>query len=118
MFKSMTELRFSNEDFHSSIGVPLHRTSDSISTVPQYPPVRPRVLVVEFRDEVYAGLKAVLEEHNCRVTRAEVGADVAGSISNVPQILCWSTSPCLMRVAGWSLASFSLRASVCPSGCM
>jgi DNA-binding NtrC family response regulator len=80
MFKSMTELRFSNEDFRSSIGAPMRRTSDSISTVPQYPPIRPRVLVVEFRDEVYAGLKAVLEEHNCRVTRAEVGADVAGSI--------------------------------------
>jgi len=42
--------------------------------------VRPRVLTVECRDEVYAKLKALLDDECCDVARAELGATVASAL--------------------------------------
>ena len=103
MFKTMTELRFCKADFRSSIDASLCRISDSIATATGYSPIRPRVLVVEFRDEVYAGLKVVLEEHDCRVIRAEVGAAVAGSIAQFsPDLVLVNES--MPDESGWLVA--------------
>lgn len=40
----------------------------------------PRVLIVEFRDEVFAALKSLLEENRCQVGRAVSGRDVATEV--------------------------------------
>jgi len=63
-------LRSAGRDYHL-------RPSDSISPRREGTQRRARALVVEFRDEVYAGLKAQLEEYGFEVERAESGATVA-----------------------------------------
>ena len=65
-------------------GISTCRTSDSIPFVCQSTWVRPRVLVVEFRDEVHAGLKTLVEEHGFEVERAERGADGGSRIQPLP----------------------------------
>ena len=80
MIETLSQLRCYEGYLRSTAIAPARCPSNSNSTASQLTSFRPRVLVVEFRDEVYAGLKAVLEEHGCHVARAEFGATVAGTL--------------------------------------
>lgn len=81
MLRTLAEMRCCDEYLGSTAGTHERRTSAATSRQRQVVPIGPRVLVVEFRDEVFAGLKAVLDEHDCYVGRAQSGADVAGSLN-------------------------------------
>lgn len=59
-----------------------------------------RVLIVEFRDEVFADLKSVLEDHGCEVVRAVSGAEVAAQAKRlVPDLFLVNES--MPDESGW-----------------
>lgn len=64
---------------------------------------RPRVLVVEFRDEVFAALQAALEEQHCEVQRAEFGAAAGAALARfLPDLALVNES--LPDESGWLVA--------------
>jgi DNA-binding response OmpR family regulator len=61
------------------------------------------VLVVEFRDEVFAELWSVLESHGCVVSRAISGASVAAQVKKFsPDLLLVNES--MPDESGWLIA--------------
>ena len=88
MLSSQYQLRCCDAYLRSESRALKRRSSTGISSRRDSTRLRPRVLVVEYRDEVYAGLKALLEEHGSELERAESGATVASSFSRfVPDLL-------------------------------
>lgn len=88
MLSTLTNLRCCDAYLRSAGGAQKRRTSDSISPGSQSTRFRLRVLVVEFRDEVYAGLRALLDEHGFEVQRAESGSTVAHTFNHfVPDLI-------------------------------
>ena len=78
MFTSSTELRRCDVYPYRATSIVTRRSaSTSVQQLVQSPR---RVLIVEFRDEVYADLKSALEEYGCLVTRAMTGASVAAQV--------------------------------------
>ena len=83
-----TDLRCRGTYFRSNGSPSQRHSSDLIPFDGQNTRVRPRVLIVEFRDEVYGGLKTLLEEHGFEVERTECGATVARAFNRfVPDLL-------------------------------
>lgn len=71
----------------------------------------PRVVVVEFRDEVYAGLKGVLEEAGFQVERGRIGATAAARIRRFePDLILVNEE--LPDESGW-LMTCKLRLTRC-----
>jgi len=77
MFHTPTELRSCDAYLRSVASTSVPRSQKSNSFRHPSTRLRPRVLVIEFRDEVYSGLKSLLEEHGFEVERAALGATVA-----------------------------------------
>lgn len=103
MLHTITEVSYCEPHLRSSSleagGLP----SASISNPCHAAPHHPRVLVVEFRDEVYAGIRTVLEEFNCNVTRAKLGSVVAGMLPQfVPDLVLINES--MPDESGWLVA--------------
>lgn len=101
---SVSEFRSCDGYHRSTADVPARCPIDSILTAPRLTSFRPRVLVVEFRDEVYAGIKSVLEDHDCHVARAEFGAAVAGTLIRFsPNLVLVNES--MPDESGWLVAA-------------
>lgn len=63
----------------------------------------PRVLVVEFRDEVFAALLAALRDQDCEVQRAESGAAAGAALARfLPDLVLVNES--LPDESGWLIA--------------
>ncbi len=75
----------------------------SVATDERMPRPR-RVLIVDFRDEVYASLKAVLEDEGVAVDRADCGARVANKVRQfAPDLVLINES--LPDESGWLVAT-------------
>lgn len=107
MLKTRSELYRSDRYHRSAVAIPASCPGESTSDMPEQLWFRPRVLVIEFRDEVYAGIKSVLEDHDCLVARAEFGATVAGTLARFkPSLVLINES--LPDESGW-LAAAKIR---------
>jgi CheY-like chemotaxis protein len=81
-----------------------------------YPaPPKRRVLVVEFRDEVYAGLKTMLQDSGLEVERAERGSAVAACARRfAPDLILVNED--MPDESGWLIAcKLRLGAKRCPA---
>ena len=104
MLETYSQLRCCAGYLRSAAVSPARRASGSISAASQLASFRPRVLLVEFRDEVYAGVKTVLEEYDCQVVRSEFGATVAGTLIRfMPDLVLVNET--LPDESGWLIAS-------------
>lgn len=79
MFSNLAQLHCCDAYLRSAAKT-LNRQSTSTSSFQQTVGSPRRVLVVEFRDEVFANLKTLLENHGCLVARAMSGAAVASLV--------------------------------------
>lgn len=98
MFGSLAKLRCCDAYLRSAV-TSVNRRS---AWAPKEQPVESsrRVLVVEFRDEVFAELKSVFEEHGCEVARAASGASVAAQVKQfAPGLLLVNES--MPDESGW-----------------
>ena len=103
MLKTDSELRCRDRFVGDALSAFAARPSGSISLAPRRSSRRPRVLLVEFRDEVYAALRVVLIEEGCEVVRAELGAAVTSALVRFsPDLVLINES--MPDESGWLIA--------------
>jgi response regulator RpfG family c-di-GMP phosphodiesterase len=65
---------------------------------------RPRVLIIEFRDEIYACLKSLFEDYGFKVYRSETDIDVSGLMKSIsPDLIIVNEK--MQYETGWLIAS-------------
>ena len=105
MLASSAQLRcchaYLHSYLHSAATTTAHRRStDSPASDRRIAVHSQRVLVVEFRDEVYASLKSLLEAYGWEVARAASGAEVATQVNRfAPDLLLVNES--MPDKSGW-----------------
>ncbi len=67
-------------------------------------PFRPRVLIIEFRDEIYASLKSLFEKYGFHVYRSENDMDVSHLMKSIsPDLILVNEK--MQYETGWLIAS-------------
>lgn len=77
---SFSQLQCCSGCSRNPINIPFHRPTGLVSTKPQPALIRPCVLIVEFRDDFFVGIKTALEDYGYSVARAELGSAVAEAV--------------------------------------
>lgn len=101
MFGNSTELRCCEIYPHTTTTIFTRRSA--LASAPQFVESPCRVLIVEFRDEVYADLRSVFEDYGCEVMRASNGASVAARVRRfTPNLALVNES--MPDESGWLIA--------------
>lgn len=109
MFGSSAQLRCCDAYLRSSVKTTASRPSASAAAGQESVGLSRRVLIAEFRDEVFADLKRLFEDYECEVARAESGADVGEQVKQfVPDLLVVNEN--MPDESGW-LITCKLRLS-------
>lgn len=100
MFGSLTQLRCCDAYLRSSVKTTVSRRPASAGAGRESVGLSLRVLIVEFRDEVFDDLKHLFEDYGCEVARAGFGAEVGVQVKQfVPDLVVVNES--MPDESGW-----------------